>query len=92
MTKPAKIAAALILSAAVITISRAIIIKAWATDPGPDEHTKELCRQWAAADHSGAVPRARYEWYGPENWKNFDWYGSCMAENKWLKNLNGSEK
>ena len=47
-----------------------------------DEHTQELCREWAAADHSGSVPRARYEWLGgDEYWNNFDWYGSCMLNN-----------
>lgn len=47
-----------------------------------DKRTEELCREWAKADHSGAVPRERYEWLGgKEYFDSYDWYGSCMLNN-----------
>lgn len=57
------------------------------------EHTKELCRQWAAADHSGAVPAERLKWLKDTGvWDSFDWYASCMSESKLLRDLTRKEK
>jgi len=48
----------------------------------PDDRTRQLCREWAQADHRGTVPQARYDWLGgDEYWYNFDWYGSCLLNN-----------
>lgn len=48
-----------------------------------DEHTKQLCREWAAADHSGGVPPERLKWLKERGvWDEFDWYGSCILNNE----------
>lgn len=44
-------------------------------------HAQALCREWAAADHSGAVPPERLKWLKENGvWDNFDWYHSCMLD------------
>lgn len=57
-----------------------------------DARSEQLCREWAAVDHSGAVPEQRLKWLKENGvWDSFDWYGSCMAEGEWLRNMGRSK-
>lgn len=80
----------LIIFMAITTGIVYFFVKTLKTVVGPDERTKELCRQWAATDHSGAVPPERLKWLKDQGvWDSFDWYGSCISEGEWLKKVSG---
>lgn len=46
-----------------------------------DEQTKTLCRWYASQNHDGEIGEERMEKMG-WRWVNFDWYDSCIKNNK----------
>lgn len=50
------------------------------TEAIPDNQTKLLCREYANRDHEKEIAPLRWKLNSHE-WKDFDWYKSCIDHN-----------